>query len=354
MIKIDGSRKSGSGTIVRDAVPFSILMGEEIQLSNIRAKRDKPGLRPQHLKAMEAAARVSEGRLEGGRVGAGEIRFRAGGAPKGGQFTWDIGTAGSTAMLALCLMPLALFADKPSFYRVIGGLFQDFAPSLFHLKHVLLPALRRMGVDAALRIVQPGYVPRGGGQIEMEVSPMRECLRPLTLSVQGRLKAIRGVALSSLLKGRRVSARMAEACERSLKEEGHTPQIEVIDDDPGEPAFERPSRQAGAALAIWAETDTGCLLGEDMAGARGRTAESIGERTARMLIEDIHSGATVDRHLGDQLIPFAALAGGRSTFVVPCVTEHVEARLWLAERILKARTRVQGRVVTIDGIGYRR
>jgi|GEM_PF-6266896 len=55
MLEIDGSEYSGSGTIVREAIPFCILTGQEIHLRNIRAKRDKPGLRPQHLKALEGS-----------------------------------------------------------------------------------------------------------------------------------------------------------------------------------------------------------------------------------------------------------------------------------------------------------
>ena len=354
MTEIDGSEKSGSGTIVRDAVPFSILMGGGIHLFNIRTKRDKPGLRPQHLKAMEAAAQICGGSLEGGAVGSKEVRFEPGGGIKGGRFIWDIGTAGSTAMLALCVIPLAVFADKPSVYIVTGGLFQDFAPSLFHLKHVLLPVLRNMGVQVEVRILQPGYVPRGGGMIEVKVIPMREPLKPLNIAASGRLAELRGIALSSMLKQRRVSERMADACNEVLRKEGYFAEIEVMNDTRESPAFERPSLQPGAALAVWARSDTGCLIGADMAGAPRRTAEFIGERTARMLLQDLDSGATVDRHLGDQVIPFAALAEGRSTFIVPHITDHVEARLWVAERILKAGTQVRGQRVTIEGIGYRR
>jgi RNA 3'-terminal phosphate cyclase (ATP) len=127
----------------------------------------------------------------------------------------------------------------------------------------------------------------------------------------------------------------------------------VIYDESENPAFESPSLQAGAALAVWATTEKGCRFGSDMAGARGRSAEFIGKETARMLMEDLGSGATVDRHAADQVIPFSALAEGRSVFVVPKITEHVEARLWLAEKILQARTEVQGKRITIHGIGYR-
>ena len=354
MLEIDGSEHSGSGTIVRDAIPFCILTGQEIHLWNIRAKRDKPGLRPQHLKALEAAAGLCDGKLEGGTVGSREIRFRPGNTIKGGTHTWDIGTAGSTAMLALSLLPLGLFADGPSTYRMTGGLFQDFAPSLFHLKHVLLPTLRKTGIQAEVRIIQPGYVPKGGGRIELQIAPAKEALRPLELVKQGRVQSIRGIALSSHLKERDVSRRMGRECERALKQKGFRAEIEFLHDEKENPAFERPAVQPGAALAVWAETDAGSLIGADMAGARGRTAEFIGKQTAQDFLADLSSGAAVDRHLADQVIPFAALAKGTTTVRIPSVTDHVEARLWLAEKILGAKFEVRKNTVTIEGIGFLR
>jgi RNA 3'-terminal phosphate cyclase (ATP) len=354
MLEIDGSEQSGSGTIVRDAVPFCILTGQEIHLRNIRAKRDKPGLRPQHLKVLQAAASLCEGELSGGKVGSKEIWFRPGKAIKGGTFTWDIGTAGSTSMLALSLITLGLFADGPSTYRMTGGLFQDFAPSLFHLEHVLLPTVRKMGVEAEVRIIQPGYVPKGGGRISMRIRPAKGDLAPLNLVAQGRVKSIRGIALASHLKERNVSQRMRRECERALKERGLSAEIELLYDEKGEPAFDAPSIQPGAALAVWAESDTGCLIGADMAGARGRTAEFIGRQTASDLLADLGSGATLDRHLADQVIPFAALAKGISTLRIPSVTEHVGARIWLVEKILGAKSIVRENVLTIEGIGFRK
>jgi RNA 3'-terminal phosphate cyclase (ATP) len=352
MLEIDGSEHSGSGTIVRDAIPFCILTGQEIHLRNIRAKRDKPGLRPQHLKALQAAGALCDGKLEGGTVGSREIRFHPGKGIKGGTFAWDIGTAGSTAMLALSLLPLGLFADKPSIYRMTGGLFQDFAPSLFHLQHVLLPILRRMGIDLDLRILQPGYVPKGGGRIELKISPLKEAPKPLNLVSQGKLERLRGIALSSHLKEREVAGRMAKVCEEGMQRKGFRPEIEILYDEEASPAFEIPSIQPGAALAVWAETDTGCFIGADMAGARGRTAEFIGRQTALNLLADLGSGAAVDRHLADQLIPFAALAKGTSTVRIPSVTEHVEARLWLVEKILGAKWKINENLVTIQGVGF--
>ena len=191
MIEIDGSQKSGSGTIVRDAVSFSVLTSEEIHLINIRAKRKKPGLRPQHLKGVESCRQICEGKLEGATIGSREIRFRPGGKINGGKFDWNIGTAGSTTMLAFTVLPLALFAHKPSTCKVTGGLFQDFAPSAFHLKYILFPILRKMGGDVDLKIIRPGYVPKGGGIIKINISPQKKKIKPIVLLEQGKISEIR-------------------------------------------------------------------------------------------------------------------------------------------------------------------
>ena len=188
----------------------------------------------------------------------------------------------------------------------------------------------------------------------MEVSPAKEALRPLELVNQGRVKAISGIALASHLKERDVSRRMGRECERALKQKGFRAEIEFLHDEKESPAFERPSIQPGAALAVWAETDAGSLIGADMAGARGRTAEFIGKQTALNLLADFGSGAAVDRHLADQVIPFAALAKGTSEVRIPSVTEHVEARLWLVEKILGARFEIREKLITIKGTGLLR
>lgn len=351
MIEIDGSQKSGSGTIVRDALPFSILVGEGVHLKNIRAKREKPGLRPQHLKAIEAAAEICRGKLEGAEVDSAEIRFTPGERIKGGRFNWNIGTAGSATMLALTVIPLALFADATSNYKIIGGLFQDFAPSVYHLKYVLLPILRNMGVQIDLKIIQPGYVPQGKGQIEIDVIPLKEKLKPFILPHQGKVTSIKGIALSSLLKERQVSERMAKECQNELNTKGYSSDINIIYDTKENPAYERVSIQPGAALAIWAGTDIGCLLGADMAGKLRRSAEFIGRQTAMNLIEDLMTGATVDRFLADQLIPYTALAEGWSSYLFPRMTDHIESRLWLIEEIIGAKTEVKDNLVNIKGTG---
>jgi len=344
MIHVDGAQKSGSGTIVRFAVGLAALLGEELLLTNIRAKREKPGLRPQHLKAIEAVRQLCQGSLDGGEIGSMEIRFKPGGEVEGGYHEWDIGTAGSTTLLAMTLLPVACFSRETVKFKISGGLFQDFAPSAYHMQQVLFPKLKEMNITAELDIIRPGYVPRGGGIIEVVAEPVTGKIKPIRLLNQGQVTKIEGVALSSHLKERRVSERIAEKCREVLKSGGYKAQMEVIHDTL--------ALQRGAALAIYAETSSGCVIGADRAGEPRRTSEDIGRYVARSLIEDLATGATVDRYSADQLIFYAALADGVSQYRIPRLTEHVESNLWLVESILGAKTEVDQNLVTIHGIGY--
>lgn len=352
ILRIDGSEKSGSGTIVRDAALFCVLSKKAMKLDNIRSKRQKPGLRPQHLKVLKAASEICDGNLIGASVGATAIEFYPGKDIRGGSYIFDIGTAGSATMLALCILPLGLFARSPSTYRIIGGLFQDFAPSVFHLKYVLLPMIQKTGADIDIKILCPGYVPKGNGVLEIRVLPLKKMLSPIMLTDQGKILGISGYSLSSHLDKRRVSERMADECRKYLEASGLKSEIRILNDNKNEPVFEKSAVQPGAALAVWAQTDTGCMIGADMAGAPGRSAEFIGNTVARNLMEDISTGACADRFLSDQLIPFLSLAKGTSKIRIPAMTDHIDTRLWLAETMLGAKTKINGSLVQIEGVGY--
>jgi RNA 3'-terminal phosphate cyclase (ATP) len=343
MITIDGGAKSGSGTIVRYSVALASLLGKEIKIENIRAKRPKPGLRAQHLKAIQACQEMCRGTVQGAYVGSKAITYTPRGRFDGGEYSWDIGTAGSTTMMAQTLIPLACFGRKPSKFKLEGGLFQDFAPSAYHMKFVLLPLLKGMGVRAELDMIRPGYVPRGGGIIEVRVEPTRR-LKPLNLCERGDILSIKGVALSSHLKEKRVSQRMAIECQRVLSSHGYEAKIEQIEDES--------SLQEGAALAVYAETSSGSRIGSDRAGKPGRSSESIGRYVAERFIEDVETGAAIDRYIADQLIIYAGLAEGVTRYSVPRVTEHVETNLWLIEEFLGAKTKIDGNVIEIASIGF--
>jgi len=346
VIEIDGSEKSGSGTILRYSLMLSCLLNKELHIYNIRAKRKKPGLQPQHLKTVEAMKFLTGATVEGARLNSKEITFRTGNYIKSGVFNWDIGTAGSTTMLGLALLPLGFFADGPSVYRISGGLFQDFAPNAFHAKHVLMSLLKRFSLQADLEVLKPGYVPVGGGSIEIKVRPLEKGITPLRLREQGKIIKVEGVSISSHLSERKVSERMVTECNKVLNKRGLNADIKIINDNT--------ANQKGAALAIWAATDSGCIIGSDMAGKIGRTSEEIGRGVANNLLEELDSGATVDRFIADQIIIYAALANGESEYAVSHISQHIESNLWLVKDFMGAGISLEGNLIKIKGIGKKR
>lgn len=344
MITIDGSLYSGSGSLVRQAVAFSALTGHPIHLVNARAKRENPGLRRQHVRVVEAMCELVKGKARGVGEGSQEIFFYPGLNEGKETYYWDIESAGSTTMLALAVLPVLAFRSTPTSVEIRGGLFQDFAPSGFHLQHVVLPLLHKMGLEAALQMNRPGYVPRGKGSISLKVKPLKHGLWPINLEEAGPIGKIWGIALASHLAERQVSQRMAESAAKKLARAGYVADITMLEDTSAE--------QPGAALALFADCGAGVRLGADRAGALGRRSEDIGRYVVKHLLADCQSGATVDQFAADQIIPFAALAGGTSRFLIPQMTDHVQTGIWLAKVFLGAEATIGNQHLEIHGIGW--
>jgi len=344
VLEIDGSRYSGSGTIVRQAVGLAALTGRGIHVVNARIKRPKPGLRRQHAQAVEAIRQLVDGTTEGAILGSREFIFRPGKPQAIPHYVWDIGSAGSTTALALALLPVLAFAPVPVTIELHGGLFQDFAPSFYHIEHVLLPLLIRMGFTLSIRMERPGYVPTGQGIWHLSAIPVTNRLQPLVLDRAGAVKKIWGIALSSRLKERSVSDRMAETAKHVFRAAGYDADVQVLYDDK--------ARQAGACLAAFADLSDGARIGSDRAGAQRRSSEAIGQYVASQLLEDLRTGATLDRYASDQIIPFAALAAGESRFRLPRVTEHIDSNAWLSREFLGAKIYIEQHELVVQGVGF--
>jgi RNA 3'-terminal phosphate cyclase (ATP) len=137
---------------------------------------------------------------------------------------------------------------------------------------------------------------------------------------------------------------MAEAAGAALAAAGHEADMEV--------RYDTSALQPGAALAAFVDLAGGSRLGADRAGAPGRPAEAIGKRVAKELLEDLNTGATLDRHAADQIIPFAVLADGESWLRIPKVTDHVGAGAWLAREFFGADVKARGHEMVIRGVGF--
>ncbi|UCC33756.1 MAG: RNA 3'-terminal phosphate cyclase, partial [Candidatus Bathyarchaeota archaeon] len=201
MLEVDGSQKSGSGTILRISIALAGVLGEPLHIYNIRRKRSNPGLRPQHLEAVLTATRLCDAETDGATLNSEEIWFKPQ-EIRGGSIHAEIGTAGSIPMLLLTVLPLCAFAKQTVRLHIVrGGTDVRHSPTINYLKYVLLPVLGRMGLKTTLDIKKYGYYPKGMGEVSLEVQPCPQ-LAPLRLRDFGVLEGIGGVSVCTFLEDR--------------------------------------------------------------------------------------------------------------------------------------------------------
>ncbi|MCL5876901.1 MAG: RNA 3'-terminal phosphate cyclase [Candidatus Bathyarchaeota archaeon] len=329
MIEIDGSQKSGSGTILRLSIAIAAIKGQPLHITNIRQSRPQPGLKHQHLESVLTAAKLCNAEVKGATLGSRELWF----TPHeicGGNVEAVIETAGSIPMLFLSTLPICLFAQNPVRLHVAkGGTDTIHAPTINYLRNVLLPTLAKMGVEAEIVVQKYGYYPKGMGEATMTVKPNPR-LKPFALETFGKLKGVKGVSVCTFLADRQVAERQSKAAQTQLAQNGYKANTQVVNDQSN-------PIQKGSSIALWAQTDTGVLLGADAIGELWKMAEDVGKEAARTLIAELSAQATVDEFLADMLIPYMALTEGKSVFLARAVSEHIESNIWLMEKMLNTR-----------------
>lgn len=333
MMEIDGSQKSGSGTILRLSIALAVISNQPLHITNIRQNRPQPGLKPQHLEAVLTAGKLCNAKIEGAHLGSKELWF----TPHeigGGNVEALIETAGSIPMLLLATLPICLFAKNPVRLHVAkGGTDTIHAPTINYLRFIFLPALKQMGVDAEITVQKYGYYPKGMGEATMTVKP--NChLKPICLETFGKLKGINGVSVCTLLADRQVAARQARAAQDNVSQNGYSADIKVVNDQSN-------PFQKGSSIVLWAETDTGVILGSDSIGEIRKMSEEVGKEASQRLLAELSVEPTVDIFLADMLIPYMALAKGKSYFLCRTISEHIESNIWLMEKILKVKFTIE-------------
>jgi RNA 3'-terminal phosphate cyclase (ATP) len=317
MREIDGAYGEGGGQLLRTACALSAITGAAIRLHNVRARRTPAGLAPQHLTAVKAVAALCDAEVDGLELRSQKIVFRPA-KIRGGDFRFDVGTAGCLTLVLQALLPAALTADASTRIQLTGGTDIRGAPPLDYFRFVHLPLLARMGAHIDIEVVRRGYYPRGGGQLKVDIQPAR--LQPLWLDTAESVAQIGGRIHVANLPAH-IAARMHDTAVRLLA--GIAPiRIEQQRLDSAS------AGGSGGAIALWASGAQRLLGGAEVA-QRGVPAERIAATAAGRLRDAIHAGATVDVHAGDQLLIYTALAGGPSCFRVDAVTAHAHTALWL-------------------------
>ncbi len=332
MLEIDGSVRSGSGTILRLSIALAAITQQPLHIYNIRWRRRQPGLRPQHLEAVRTAAELCEAECTGLTLGSRELWFKPQ-EIRSDRVKAEIGTAGSIPMLLLTILPICAFARHPVRVDVVhGGTDVPHSPPVNYLRYVLLEMLRRMNFETSLVIHKYGYYPKGMGAVTLQAQPCLK-LRPLQLEEFGTMKESHGVSVCTFLADRRVAERQATSASKYLAARGIETSIEVINDQSN-------PDQRGSSIVLWADSTADALIGGDAIGELRKPSETVGKQAAADFFMEADSKATVDSHLADMLIPYMALADGPSSFLTRSMTAHLDSNLWLAQEILDVRFRV--------------
>ena len=322
MLDIDGSYGEGGGQLLRLSAALSAITGVGIRITNIRARRGKPGLAPQHLTAVHAVGKLCDAEIEGLALRSQMVTFE----PKklrAGEYRFNIGTAGSVTLVLQALLPVMLVMQAPCKVHITGGTDVRQAPPADYLCEILIRLIKQLGAQAEMRILRRGYYPQGGGEIEVVAKPAQ--LIPAAFSAFGHIRAIRGIAHVTNLPDH-IAIRMKQAALDRLGIYSAQARIETQ-------TFSREAAFGpGGAIVSWAESEH-TVLGSARVAERGVRAETLGEAVGEELAADLASSAAFDVHAADQMLVYLALAGGGS-FSTRTISLHARTAMWLIEQFL--------------------
>jgi RNA 3'-terminal phosphate cyclase (ATP) len=322
VLELDGSFGEGGGQILRTSLALALLTGRPFHLRNVRANRTRPGLQPQHLMSVRAAAAVGQAETRGASLGSSDLTFRPGKVVPG-SYRFDIGTAGNTSLVLHTLyLPLTLRAAGPSDLTLVGGTHVTKSPCFHFLDVTWRRYLALVGLRVGVKMVRPGFYPRGGGVVESHLEPCPR-LKGLHLRERGTITVTGISAVAGLPE--HIAQRQARRAAYVLKER-HDIKADIrLETWPGGP---------GTMLAVVVDTAPVPVLCFGL-GERGKPAERVADEAVDQVSAYLAAApAAVDPHSADQLVLPLALAEGPSEYTVAEMTRHLLTNVAVIRRFL--------------------
>jgi RNA 3'-terminal phosphate cyclase (ATP) len=282
--------------------------------------------------AVQAAARVSGGQVEGAELGSRALTFHPQ-QPMAGDWHFDIGSAGSCTLVLQTVLPILLHASGASTVTITGGTHNGMAPPVEFLAESFLPVLHRVGISATVEVQRHGFYPAGGGAIRATIQPAfgsNSSSVPFELLERGNALDRRAEVLIANLPAH-VASREAQALKHGLHwSHSEVDEREVRADGPGNVIIAR-LRFANVTTVVSAF------------GELRKAAEQVAQEAVQQIRRHLEAGVPVCEHLADQLLlPLALGAGGRFRTVKP--SEHLTTNAAIIARFL-------GEVVTWEEQG---
>jgi RNA 3'-terminal phosphate cyclase (ATP) len=334
MIEIDGSLGEGGGQVLRTSLTLSIITGKPFCISTIRKNRSKPGLKAQHLKAVDAAAAISKAQVEGAALNSESLTF-APSAIRSGRYRFDIGTAGAaTLVLQTVLVPLSM-ADSASSIIITGGTHVPWSPCFDYLSLQWLHYLQLIGFDAQIDLDQAGFYPKGGGRISATIRPARPN-SPLKLAKRGRLLKVTGVSAVANLP-QDIAERQKRQAMLRLQKIGwgnSTPDIRIKLE-----SLRSPVKGTYLLLLARFEESQCCYFS---LGKLGKPAERVADDAIDAFASFVETDGVVDQYLVDQLLIPLCISHGESQIRTSQITRHTITNAEIIRAFLPARIVIDG------------
>lgn len=339
---IDGSRGEGGGQILRTAISLSAITGKPVKVTNIRSKRQNPGLRPQHMTGIKILGNLFRASVENLKVGAEWVTFKPSDKFEGGSVKVDIGTAGSIPMILMAIVPAVSLSGNSLQLEVTGGTDVKASPTSDYVKYVVAESYHNIGIKFSVNVLKRGYYPKGGGIIHSSIEP---CKVPGTMElrttrdVAPRITSVCG-QLPRNVAERQISSAIIALEKKGVRCSNYTASIET-------------SISPGSSILIYSASDFGPYVGGDSIGEIGKRAEAVGVEAAERFLESILVQAPVDPFLADMLVVPLALAKGTSKYRIARATEHLHTNLQVASMLVGCKYNIEQQdktyVVTIEG-----
>ena len=321
LLEIDGSYGEGGGQVIRNSAALSCITNNPIKITNIRANRDQPGLKPQHYVALKSLEEIFSAKTSGIEIGSTEVTFKPG-KIKPGKYKFEVGTAGSITLVFQALILAYLKSNTKTNIRLTGGTDVKWSPTWDYFQHVFIPIIKKTGIKVDTQLIKRGYYPRGGGEAVITIDPISE-IKPLQLDIEPEFSLVKGIVHIAELSNN-ISKRIKNATIKTLIRNDLQSDIKIEQNS---------SLSPGTGITLWAESND-TILGSTILGERGISSEEIGKNAATNLLSEIKSNSTLDIHAFDQLLPYMAIAQGASSCIVKKMSSHAQTNMWLIKRLL--------------------
>jgi RNA 3'-terminal phosphate cyclase (ATP) len=330
VVELDGSFGEGGGQILRSSLALSLLTGKAFHLRNIRARRPRPGLQPQHLMSVRASATIGQAKVRGASIHSTDLLFEPG-EVSAGKYHFAIGTAGATGLVLHTLyLPLALRGKTPSELTITGGTHNPHSPCFDFLQTTWKAYMEQLGLRISLHMDRPGFYPRGGGVLLAVIEPCGGVNR-LRLAELGTVTKVTGRSIVAGLPDA-IARRQARRAVSRLR--GHGIDARISEE------FWQGGPGTVQTLSLGTTPVSTLFVG---LGARGKPAECVADEAVEQVLAYLAvQPPAVDAHSGDQLVLPLAFAAGNSSFRVAEVTPHLLTNLAVIRRFLDRDIRCDG------------